>query len=106
MIHEHGNFFVIEQELDSARPDDRHKLAEVRDRKTELVKEKYLESLKVRGVHVGKKCFQVNTNTPDRNEEKIGKCGVSYDRHTQQLSLDLTIGNRGGKVYHETLQLR
>ena len=50
IIHEHGNSFVIEKELDSARPEvevlcGHYKLAEVWDRKSELVKESDLERL-------------------------------------------------------------
>jgi hypothetical protein len=47
-IHEHNNRLVIEQELDSAGPDilcGCHKLAEVWDRKTELVEEVMLSVL-------------------------------------------------------------
>jgi hypothetical protein len=78
----------------------------VRDRKPELVKEINVQGVEERGFHVGKKCFQVSTNTPELKGAEVWKSDVSYDRHAQQLSLDLTIGDRGEEAYLKVLQLR
>jgi hypothetical protein len=48
------------------------------ERKTELVEEKNAEHLEERGIHAGKKCFQVSTNTPKVKEAEVRKCGMSY----------------------------
>ena len=82
-IHEHGNCLVMEEEPDAASPEvlcGRHKLEEVWDRKTELVKETKVERLEERGIHVRKE-RQVITNTPESKGAEVRKCGVSYVWH-------------------------
>jgi hypothetical protein len=76
------------------------------DGKTELVKERNGEHLEERGVHVGKKYFQVSGNTPKAKVAEVRKCGVSYVWYAERVPLDVTIGNRGGETYREILQLR
>ena len=100
---------MIEQESNTVKPEalSRHdKVANVWDRKTELVKESKAECLEERGIHVGKKCFQVSASTPEAKGAKVRKCGVSGVWHATHVSLNLAFGDRGGEAYREILQLR
>ncbi|SRR6266853_5806039 len=81
-----------------------HKLWEAWDRNAELVEEMDSERPEQRGGHVRKEFFQVSTDTLEVKQAEVTKYDVGYDRHTQQLPLDITLGNRAAKANSECLK--
>ena len=101
----HLNLIVIEPEFCGVAPKVLYcvyKLHETWDRKRELVEEDNSELLEARSGGPMNKCFQVGANTTEPEKAKVGEC---YDRHTRELSLYLTVGDREGKEERERLQL-
>jgi hypothetical protein len=90
----------MEYERDTAKPEflfGHHKVWEVWDRKSELVKELYHERLKEWGLQVRKNGFQESADTQEVKYAEVRKNDVHRDWSMQQLPFDVTIGNRGAK---------
>ena len=64
-----------------------------------------IERLEEWSSHLGKQCFQVSADAPERKLVEVRKCDLGSDRHMRQLPLDIMLGNRGTKAYLECLQL-
>src|SRR6266849_1788081 len=107
-IYLHIDMFVKELELAVAEPKvfcRVHKLHEVRDIKGELLEEEDLELLEARGRYPTNKCLHVSTDASEPKVAEVGKYDMFQARHTRQLPLHITIGNREVKEDHKCLQL-
>jgi len=81
------------------------KIHEVRNTKSELVKEDDLELSKMRG-YTRKKRFQVSAGIPKCKSGKVWECDSCHTWPKQHFPFDIAVGDGGVKVDGEGLSLR